>query len=56
MDNDNGLAVGLAVVALALVIAQAKRIDRLTRDLDSLVAGDPDTVKLRRKLEGREDG
>jgi HAMP domain-containing protein len=56
MDDGNGLAVALAVIALALAVAQAKRIDRLARDMDSLVAGDPETVKLRRKLEGREDG
>jgi hypothetical protein len=49
--EDNGIAI-CAVLAIALCLLQAKRIDRLERDVRSLADGDTETVKLRRKLEG----
>jgi hypothetical protein len=55
MDDGNGVAV-CAVLAIALVLLQAKRIDRLERDIRSLADGDTETVKMRRKLEGQSDG
>lgn len=54
--DDNGIALGLAVVALALACMVSKQLDRLRRDVECLVDGDVETVKLRRKLEGRDDG
>ncbi len=53
--EDSAIAV-CAVLAIALCLIQAKRIDALERDVRSLADGDPDTVRLRRKLAGQSDG
>jgi len=52
--EDNGVAV-CAALAIILCVLQAKRIDRLERDVRSLADGDAETVKMRRKLEGGSD-
>lgn len=54
--EDNSAALVLAALALLLCVMNAKRIDRLVKDVNSLADGDPETVKLRAKLEGRPDG
>lgn len=54
--DDNGMALALGIVALVMAAMVAKRLDRLIRDVDLLVDGDVETVKLFRKLERREDG
>jgi hypothetical protein len=54
--DDNGMAVAMGILALCLAVMVSKRLDRLSRDFDLLIDGDVETVKLRRKLEGREDG
>jgi hypothetical protein len=54
--DDGSTALVLGAVALVLVCMLGKRVERLSRDMDLLVDGDTETVKLRRKLEGREDG
>lgn len=51
----NDTAWGIAALALALVILEGHRITKLERDIDLLVDGDTETLKLRRKLEGRRD-
>ncbi len=50
------MALVVGILALCLAAMVSKRLDRLIRDVDLLVDGDVETVKLRRKLEGREDG
>ena len=58
--DDNVVALGFAVLALTVAVMVCKQLDRLRRDVDCLVDGDVETVKLRRKLDGypkgREDG
>ncbi len=46
----------LAIGAFVLVILEGKRITQLEREIDLLVDGDTETLKLRRKLDGRRDG
>lgn len=46
----------LAFGAFALVILLGNRISKLERDIDMLVDGDTETLRLRRKLDGRRDG
>jgi hypothetical protein len=50
--DDNSAALVMAVIALSMVVLMSKRLDRLARDVDCLVDGDTETVKLRRKLDG----
>lgn len=54
--DDNTAALALAVLALATACLAGKQVERLRRDIDSLVDGDIETIKLRRKLERRSDG
>jgi hypothetical protein len=54
--DDNGTALAIGLVALVLVLMVDRRLAKLVRDVDCLVDGDTETVKLRRKLEGRDDG
>jgi hypothetical protein len=46
----------LALGAFCLVIALGNRMAKLEREIDMLVDGDTETLKLRRKLEGRTSG
>ena len=55
MDDRNGAAFVLAALALMLCVLNAKRIDRLVKDVRSLADGDTETVKLRDKLDGYPD-
>jgi hypothetical protein len=50
--DDNGLIAFCAALAIALCFIQSKRIDRLEREMDLIVDGDMETLKLRRKLDG----
>jgi|HubBroStandDraft_1064217.scaffolds.fasta_scaffold646141_2 hypothetical protein len=50
--EDSGIAI-CAILAIAICLLQAKRIDGLERDVRSLADGDAETVKLRRKLAGQ---
>jgi hypothetical protein len=54
--EDNSPALIVAALALLLCVMISKQIDRLIKDVNSLANGDPETVKLRAKLEGRPDG
>jgi hypothetical protein len=55
MEDQNGAALVLAALALMLCVLNAKRIDRLVKDVRSLADGDTEIIKLRRKLDGYPD-
>jgi len=50
--EDNTSLVVLTALALTLGIMNSKRIDRIIREIDLIVDGDIETLKLRRKLDG----
>jgi hypothetical protein len=52
-DNTTGWVI--AGIALLLCVLNAKRLDRMEKDIRSLTDGDAETVKLRRKLDGYPD-
>jgi hypothetical protein len=52
-DNTTGWVI--AGIALLLWVLNAKRLDRMEKDIRSLTDGDAETVKLRRKLDGYPD-
>jgi len=50
--DDNTVLVIVAALALTLGILNAKRIDSISREIDFIVGGDIETLKLKRKLDG----
>jgi hypothetical protein len=49
---DDSAAWMLALAAIGLCLLQAKQVGRIERDLNLVIDGDLETVKLRRKLDG----
>jgi hypothetical protein len=55
MDDNPTTGWVIAGIALLLCVLNAKRLDRMEKDIRSLADGDTETVKLRRKLDGYSD-
>jgi len=50
--DDTSWALTVGALALALWLLTSKRLDRIEREIDLIVDGDLETLKLKRKLDG----
>ena len=52
---ENSTVATFAILALTLCVLLGKRIDKMQQEIDLLVDGDIETLKLKRKLNGYRD-
>jgi len=53
--SDSGNAYVLAFALIGLFVLHSKQLGKMQREIDLIVAGDLETLKLKRKLDGYPD-